>query len=385
MPYDVVGETEVREFLGEHPLSFLKVTRAEGDLSANEGSAQHAVFERAKRNLQEFMDKGIYAVDDGNALYVYQLSSREHVQTGIVGCCSLDEYAAGDIKKHEKVRPDKVDDRTEHLLAVGAQTGLILLAFRSSNTIRGLIADAIKGEPLYDFVCIDGISQRVWRVENAAAFVTAFRDIPSLYIADGHHRIESALRARGNRAGENPAHTGEEEYNFVVAGLFPAEDLRILPYDRVVKDLNGLDIDEFFRRVEVDFRVEDSEYRVPRTHGELCVYAAGKWYRLTFRERSADTDPIERLDVSILQRHILEPVLGIKDVRTDERISFVGGKTAVEKIEELVDRGEAAIGFSLFATTMEDLLSVSDMGEIMPPKSTWFEPKLKDGLLVHLI
>ena len=385
MPYDVVGEAEVREFLGDHPLSFLKVTRAEGDLDAGHGESQGSVFERARKNLEEFIARGIYAIDNGEALYVYQLSSGDHVQTGIVGCCSLDEYAAGTIKKHEKVRPDKVEDRTEHLLAVGAQTGLILLGFRSTGRTRELTAAAITGEPLYDFVCMDGVSQRVWRVENTAEWESAFGEVPGLYVADGHHRIESALLARNRRASENPVHTGNEEYNFVVAGVFPAEDLRILPYDRVVRDLNGLTVDEFYEKVRANFAVAETQDRNPEKHGDICVYAGGNWARLTYNGTANEADPIDRLDVSILQRHILEPVLNIKDARTDDRISFVGGKRAADKIEQLVDSGEAAIGFSLFATTMDDLLSVSDMGAIMPPKSTWFEPKLKDGLLVHLI
>ena len=385
VPYDVVGETEVREFLGQHPLSFLKVTRAEGDLTAEHGESHEAVFERARKNLEEFISSGIYAIDNAEALYVYQLSSGDHVQTGIVGCCSLNEYAGGTIKKHEKVRPDKVEDRTEHLRAVGAQTGLILLAFRGTDKTRDLMNAAIAREPLYDFVCMDGISQRVWRVTDTAEWETAFAEVPSLYVADGHHRIESALVARDKRASENHSHTGNEEYNFVVAGVFPAEDLRILPYDRMVRDLKGLSVDDFYQKVSREFEVLETNDRMPNRHGDICVYAGGKWTRLAYMGPTDDADAIGRLDVSILQRHILEPLLGIRDARTDERISFVGGKQAIDKIERVVDSGEAAIGFSLFPTTMQDLLSVSDLGEIMPPKSTWFEPKLKDGLLVHLI
>jgi uncharacterized protein (DUF1015 family) len=386
VPYDVVYESEVRAFIAENPLSFLHVTRAEAEFAEGSSPTSAEVFQRAKDNLKRFIADGIYERDPRQAFYVYQLASDKHTQTGIVGCCSLDDYERGVIKKHENVRPDKVEDRTGHLLAVGAQTGLIFLAFRNTRKIRDLIADAVEGEPIYDFECADGIRQRVWRAVETASWTAAFADVQSLYIADGHHRAESARGARETLQAANPEHTGSEQYNYVVAGMFPAEDLRILPYNRVVKDLNGLDRETFFDQLRDNFIVAETIEKVPHDHGEICMYAGGEWFKLRFNVHYVrQPDPIERLDVSILQRYVLEPLLGIKDTTTDQRIGFVGGKRGTDELERLVDDGTATVAFSLYPTTMDDLLAVSDMGEIMPPKSTWFEPKLKDGLLVHEI
>lgn len=386
VPYDVVYESEVRSFIGRNPLSFLRVTRAEAEFPADSESPIAEVFARARQNLEWFINQKIYAVDLDEAIYIYQLASDNHSQTGIVACCSLDEYESGLIKKHENVRPDKVEDRTGHLLAVEAQTGLIFLAFRTTGEIRNLIANVVEGEPIYSFECPDGIRQKVWRITGTGAWVDAFADVPALYIADGHHRAESALLARNALRERDPDPTGKEDYNFVVAGMFPAEDLQILAYNRVIKDLNGLSEEEFFKRLGENFVVIESDEKRPQKHGEFCMYVSGKWYKLLFNARDlCEPDPIERLDVSVLQRFVLEPLLGIKDARTDKRIGFVGGKRGTDELERVVDEGTAKLAFSMFPTTMDDLFSVSDKGEIMPPKSTWFEPKLKDGLLVHLI
>ena len=386
VPYDVVYESEVREYIERNPQSFLRVTRAEAEFPRGSKPEPVDVFTRARQNLEWFINQQLYSVDPDECLYIYQLATSDNVQTGVVGCCCLDEYERGVIKKHEKVRPDKVEDRTQHLLAVEAQTGLIFLAFRNTAEIRSLMEEAIKADPIYRFECPEGVTQKVWRVTDTAPWVAAFGDVPSLYIADGHHRAESALNARNELRRRNPAPTGREDYNFVVAGIFPAEDLRILPYNRVVKDLHGVNEDEFFARLREDFTVSDTDEKVPQKHGDLCMYIGGRWYKLKFKEPTDhEPDPIERLDVSILQDHLLGPILGIHDARTDNRIGFVGGARGTAELERLVNKGKMKVAFSMFPTTMDDLLAVSDVGEIMPPKSTWFEPKLKDGLLVHMI
>lgn len=385
VPYDVVRDAEVRAFVADNPNSFLRVTRAEGDFAEASEPPGDDVFARAKQNLDRLTAEGFYSTDERRAYYLYQLSKNGHSQTGLVGVCSLDEYEQGLIKKHESVRPDKVEDRTDHLLAVRAQTGLIFLAFRGSEVTADLFKKAVRAPAIYDFVCADDIRHRVWRVEDTAPWTEAFRYVPSLYIADGHHRIESALRARDEMRGENAGHNGNEAYNFVLAGMFPAEDLSILPYNRLVKDLNRLSKDDFFSKIRKNFiLVSDTLVKSPEHTGDISMYLGGDWYRMRLnpakRERLSRIDAI---DASILQNYVLRPILGVDDPTTDERISFVGGKRGTSELERMVDAGEAKVAFSLYATSMDDLLSVSDSGETMPPKSTWFEPKLKDGLLVY--
>ena len=386
VPYDVPYDSEVRATIAHNPDSFLRVTRSEGEFAEGTHPAADAVFERARQNLEQFIADGILVQDSEPAVYVYQLAAANHVQTGVIACCAIDDYDAGLIKKHEKTRPDKVADRTGHMLAVGAQTGLIFLAFRNTDAIRALIADAVCTTPIYDFDCPESVRQKVWRVTETGPWIRAFGQLPAIYVADGHHRAESAKLACDTRAVDNPNHTGEEEYNFVIAGMFPAEDLSILPYNRVVKDLNGLTDDEFLAQLGDSFEVVETDEKSPRNRGEFCVYVGGKWHNLRFNLLNAsELNVIERLDVSILQNFLLTPILGIGDPRTDNRIAFVGGARGTAELERMVDSGEAKIGFSMFPTTMDDLFAVSDMGEIMPPKSTWFEPKLKDGLLIHMI
>lgn len=386
VPYDVVSKSEARAFIEANPLSFLRVTRPKAVFPKGSKPALEEIFERARQNLQEFIDNGILVADPNRAYYVYQLSSDEHTQTGLVACLPLDEYEHGVIKKHEKVRPDKVEERTAHLLALRAQTGLILLTFRNTDDIEELLEEAVYEKPIYDFVCTDGIRQRVWRIEDMSPWTEAFRYVPSIYIADGHHRIESALRAREVLRQGNPDHRGDEPYNFVMAGLFPAEQLRILPYNRVIKDLNGLDKETFFDQLRDHFIIADTVEKTPKRPGVISMYIDGEWWKLRFNPRdTSGSDPVKNLDVSILQDGVLGPVLGIDNVTTDERIVFVGGRRGTAELERIVDAGEARVAFSLYPTAMEDLLAVSDMGQVMPPKSTWFDPKLKDGLLVHRI
>ena len=386
VPYDVVYESEVREFIEANPLSFLRVTRSEAEFAEGAAPSPEAAFERARQNLQTMIADGLLLREAEPSLYIYRLAGPSHTQTGIVACCSLDEYEQGLIKKHENTRPDKVADRTGHMVAVRAQTGLIFLTFRGTDKLRALIAGAVATGPIYDFPCAGDVQHTIWRIADTADWVEAFGEVPAIYVADGHHRVESANLARKTLRDQNPAHTGAEDYNYVVAGLFPAEDLRILAYNRVVKDLNGLTEDEFFDKLRESFTISESGEKVPQNHGEFCMYLGGKWYKLSYSIRYfRQPDPVERLDVSILQEAVLGPVLGIDDPRTNKRIGFVGGARGTDELERLVDEGEVALAFSMFPTTMDDLLAVSDMGEIMPPKSTWFEPKLKDGLIIHEI
>ena len=382
VPYDVIREEEVRDFIDANPISFLRVTRPEADADAAPG----AFNESARLTLGKLIDDGVFIMESEPSVYIYRLSAGEHSQTGIVACCSLDEYAKGLIKRHENTRPDKVEDRTAHMIELRAQTGLIFLAYRGTKEIHVIVEDETAGEPLYDFTCSNGVRQTVWRAARSSDLVRAFTAVPALYIADGHHRAESAFRAREILKAANASHTGSEDYNYVIAGIFPAEELRILPYNRVLTDLNGLSDREFLERISENFVITADGRATPEQHGEICMYLGGKWLTLKFAVNHVqEPDPIERLDVSILQNYILRPVLGVEDPRTDRRIGFVGGIRGTDALRAAVDSGEARVAFSLYPTTMADLLAVSDMDAIMPPKSTWFEPKLKDGLLVHRI
>lgn len=386
VPYDVLTKAEARRCVAENQLSFLRVTRPKSDFAKGDVPSWSEVVEHARENYRHFRNDGILEEDQERAIYIYRLSRDGHSQTGIVGCLSIDEYEEGVIKKHENVRPEKVNERAAHIVALRAQTGLIFTAFRGTSEIQRLIVDAVAGEPLYDYVAPEGVRQQVWRVATPDAFVEAFRDVPSVYIADGHHRIEAARLARLELHRQDPFPSEEAEYNFVLAAMFPADELRILPYNRVVRDLNGLSLDKFLERCSEHFTVSDAHTSIPSEHGEILTYVSGKWYDLRFRaDHMTDSDPVHNLDVSILQDYLLSPVLGITDPRTSDRIEFISGARGTEELARMVDTGEAAAAFSLYATRMEDLLTVSDMGETMPPKSTWFEPKLKDGLLVHEI
>jgi uncharacterized protein (DUF1015 family) len=311
----------------------------------------------------------------------------EQQQTGIVACCSIDEYDQDIIRKHERTRRDKEDDRTRHILVLRAQTGPVFLTYRAQEQIDSLVAEALSGNPpLYDFVANDDIHHTIWRVPTDDPLVAAFRNVPYLYIADGHHRAASASRARADLKEHGFSFIGSEEYNFFQCVLFPDNQLRILPYNRIVRDLNGLSKAEFMAAVKEQFAITENAAPAPAERGRWSMYLDGNWYGLELRE-GAETPAgvVESLDVSILQDRLLDPILGIKDVRTDKRIDFVGGIRGTEELERLVKEGKAEVAFSLYPTTIDDLLKVSDAGQIMPPKSTWFEPKLRDGLLSHEI
>ncbi|HEY0547825.1 MAG TPA: DUF1015 family protein [Pyrinomonadaceae bacterium] len=388
VPYDVVNTEEARALAAGNPWSFLHVSRPEIDLPQGTDIHSEEVYKKAADNFRELIERCPLKLETEPSLYLYRLIMGEQEQIGLVACCAVDEYDDNTILKHEKTRRDKEDDRTRHMMALRAQTGPVFLTYRGNQDIDTMVMEVTVTEALYDFTAPDGVQHTVWHVPDAVRFVQAFRDVPKLYIADGHHRAASASRARAEmKELHGDKHTGEEEYNFFLAVLFPAEQLRILPYNRIVRDLNGMTPEGFLAEVGKRFEVSEGASPEPAARGHWSMYLDGRWYGLTLKDASATQtdDPVASLDVSILQENLLDPILGIKDVRTDKRIDFVGGIRGTGELERLVNEGQAAVAFSLSPTTIEDLLRVSDAGSIMPPKSTWFEPKLRDALLIHNI
>lgn len=386
VPYDVVNTEEARALAEGNPLSLLHVTRPEIDLPEGTNIYSDEVYARAAENFQKLIESCPLETEAEPSLYLYRLVMGEHEQVGIAACCAVDEYDAGLIRKHERTRPDKEDDRTRHMLELRAQTGVVFLTYRADRRIDALVAAVVATDPLYDFTAPDGIRHTLWRAPSSDALVRAFGEVPLLYIADGHHRAASASRARAALRDKNSEHTGDEEYNRFLTVIFPSDQMQILPYNRVVRDLHGMSPEEFLAAVEKKFRVEEGTADVP-ARGSWSMYLRQRWYNLTLLDgaQTQSDDPTVALDVSVLQDHLLDPILGIKDVRTDKRIDFVGGIRGTAELEKLVNEGRAAVAFSLSPTTIEDLLKVSDANGIMPPKSTWFEPKLRDGLLIHRI
>lgn len=384
VPYDVVNTEEARRMAAGNPLSFLHVSRPEIDLPEGTDIYSDAVYQKAAENFRRMREEGTLEEESAPSIYLYRLIMGEHEQIGVVACCSVDEYDGDIIRKHERTRRDKEDDRTRHILSLRAQTGPVFLTYRPSSTVDTMVMETTMADALFNFTASDGVEHTIWRVPDAVRFVQAFRDVPFLYIADGHHRAASASRARAELKAQNPAHDGDEEYNFFLTVLFPSDQLQILPYNRVVKDLNGLSEEDFLKRVREKFNVAETVAPRPQSPGNWSMYLKGRWYGLTLNGAPPD-DPIAALDVSVLQDNLLDPILGIKDVRTDKRIDFVGGIRGTEELEKLVNEGSAAVAFSMYPTTVGDLLRVSDAGGIMPPKSTWFEPKLRDALLIHTI
>jgi uncharacterized protein (DUF1015 family) len=387
VPYDVVNTEEARSLAAGNPWSFLHVSRPEIDLPEGTPIYDDQVYAKALANFEKLIQECPLETEETPSLYLYRLIMGEHEQIGVVACCSVDEYDRDIIRKHERTRRDKEDDRTRHIMVLRAQTGPVFLTYRARPEINSLVADALTGNPpLYDFVANDDIRHTIWRVPTYAPLVEAFADVPYLYIADGHHRAASASRARAELKEQGFGFIGNEEYNFFQCVLFPDNQLRILPYNRSVRDLNALSQEEFLARVRESFAISEQASPTPPARGQWSMYLGGRWYGLTLRDDAKKpTGVVESLDVSILQERLLDPILGIKDVRTDKRIDFIGGIRGTEELENLVNEGKAAVAFSLYPTTIEDLLLVSDAGEIMPPKSTWFEPKLRDGLLSHQI
>ena len=384
MPYDVVTTAEAAALADGNPLSFLHVSRAEIDLPAGTDPYADAVYDRAVENFRSLKNAAPLVTEDDAALYVYRLRMGQHVQTGLAACFSLEEYDAGRIKKHERTRRDKEDDRTRHMLAIQAQTGPVFLTYRATNGIGDQVERATTKPPLFDFTAADGVQHVLWVVTpgESRSLCEAFSVVPALYIADGHHRAASAARAREqlrSRKGSGP-------WDSFLGVAFPHDQVQILAYNRLVTDLAGASPDQLLTRLRQRFLVEPGP-PVPGQRGDVSMYLGGQWYTIGIRGQGSgmrDRGAVDPLDVDLLQELVLSPMLAIGDIRTDKRIDFVGGARGTRFLEEAVSSGRAAAAFSLFPVSVDDLMSISDDGGIMPPKSTWFEPKLRDGLLSHV-
>ncbi|NLK21459.1 MAG: DUF1015 domain-containing protein [Epulopiscium sp.] len=389
LPYDVMSSEEAKEMVKDNPYSFLHVDKAEIDLEPSIDLYDKKVYEKARDNLNKMIDDGVYIKDNQPCLYIYKLIMDEREQIGIVGCASIDEYQDNIIKKHELTREDKEQDRIKHVDYCNANTGPIFLTYRSKKEINDLINTWMKTHrAVYDFKAEDGIGHIVWVIDDnnmIEQIKTYFKEINYLYIADGHHRTASAVKVGLKRRKEG-AYTGQEEFNYFLSVLFPDEQLHIMDYNRVVKDLNGLSEEEFFDAIKEKFEIEELEnskpYEPVKSH-EFGMYINKSWFRLVAKEGTYNhEDPVKRLDVSILQNYLLGPILGIKDPRTDNRIDFIGGIRGLKELENRVENG-MKVAFSMYPTTIEELMDIADANKIMPPKSTWFEPKLRSGIFIH--
>ncbi|WAJ23386.1 DUF1015 domain-containing protein [Lacrimispora xylanolytica] len=387
LPYDVYNRKEACEITAANPKSFLNIDRPETQFSDDVDTYDSRVYEKARELLNAWVSDGTLLKDNREAYYIYELVMNGRSQTGIVACSSIDDYAQGIIKKHENTREEKELDRICHVDRTDAQTGPIFLAYRSKKAINEIVERVTATKPLYDFTAEDGVSHKIWQVSDAetvSEIEQAFQGVPSTYIADGHHRAASAVKVGLKRRDENPGYTGEEPFNFFLSVLFPDEQLMIMPYNRVVKDLNGLSEEGYLKQVEEAFVVEavgDDAYS-PDTKGSFGMYLNKKWYRLTIKDSFISKDPVKGLDVSLLQDHLLNPVLGVKDPRIDKRIDFIGGIRGLKELEKRCGE-DMTVAFSMYPTSIEELFQVADAGLLMPPKSTWFEPKLRSGLFIH--
>lgn len=387
-PYDVLSSEEARAEASENRLSFLRVGKAEIDLPPAADPHDEQVYLRARQNLEEMIREGVLRQDPEPAYYLYAQILEHHAQFGIAACVSVQDYLTDVIKRHELTRPEKETDRAQHVLITNAHTGPILMAYHPEPGIDDIVDRIRSRQPVVDFVAADDVRHQLWVVSNPSSINTitaAFQNVSSFYIADGHHRSAAAVRAAQERASRNPRHLGSEEYNCFLAVLFPHNQLQILGYNRLVKDLAGQTAREFLSKLRKVFVIEEWEDVSVPGKGEFGLYVDGAWYKLHAPPAlTAVADPVSRLDVSILQDHLLGPMLGIDDPRTDERIDFVGGIHGIEELERRVNSGEMTAGFLLHPTSMDELMTIADAGCMMPPKSTWFEPKLRDGLIVHL-
>jgi uncharacterized protein (DUF1015 family) len=383
VPYDVVNAQEAHALAAGNPLSFLRVSRAEIDLPAQTGPYSDAVYRKAVENFEALTRQAPLVVESSPSLYVYRLKMGNHVQTGVAGTFSIDEYERGVIKKHEHTRPDKEDDRTRHMIELRAQTGPVFLTYRASSAVDRIVGEVVRGSPLFDFTAPDGVQHTIWRAEETEVreLVAAFEAIPSLYIADGHHRAASAARARQQLRATDERHC---ESDTVLAVAFPDAQTQVLPYNRVVKDLGSHSPASLVATLREPFDVKDGP-ATPARKGQVAMFLDGGWHTIDLGDAPRDAGAADRLDVSRLQQQILAPLLGVGDVRSDKRIDFIGGARGTAALEELVRSGNFAVAFSLYPVSVDDLMQVCDAGGIMPPKSTWFEPKLRDGLLSHLI
>lgn len=403
LPYDVYNRAEAKKIVKNNPLSFLKIDRAETQFADDVDMYSQAVYDRARNTFLEMQKNGSFIRDESNCFYLYALTMNGHTQTGIVGCASIDDYLDGTICRHENTREEKETDRICHVDALSAQTGPIFLAYRQNQSLRH-ITEQVKAEPpLSDFVSEDGIRHQVWKISDSKTcreITLLFENIPHVYIADGHHRAASAVKVGLKRRKAHPDYNGSEEFNYFLSVLFPAEELNIYDYNRVVEDLNGYTTEELLDELQKDFHInvisktsadtvspspDISDCYRPTVKGMFSMYCSGTWYRLTLKPHLYKEDPVDGLDVSVLQDRVLAPLLGIKDPKTDSRIRFVGGIRGLEELVRLVDAKPGRAAFALYPTSMDELLAVADAGRLMPPKSTWFEPKLRSGLFIHEI
>ena len=382
LPYDVGDLEDARREAQANPSSFLHVERPEVDLPEAFDAAAGEHHQTARRNLERLLRSGDLLAASAPSLFVYRITMGAHAQTGIVGGCHVDDYYADLVKKHEKTKKPTEDDRTQHVLQVGAQTGPIFLLHEDRPELDAPVASISAQPALIDFRANDGIRHEVWRAPDAAALQRAFAAVPVAYVADGHHRAAAAARAGRERAAKNPNHRGDEAYNWFMAVLFPASQLQVLAYNRLLKDLNGLTPEALLAEVRNRFEVRETTAARPAAAARVHMRLGGKWYALGWTT-DPKADPVSALDVSVLQDRLLGPVLGIADPRNNSRIEYVGGVDSAEQVQARVDDGRAAVGFSLYPTNVKQLMDIADAGQIMPPKSTWFEPKLRSGLFVH--
>ena len=387
LPYDVYNREEAMEVVKGNPDSFLAIDRAETGFGPEVDTYDSKVYERADNLLKERIAAGHFVKDSAPCFYLYEQTFEGRSQTGIVACASIDDYSNNIIKKHENTRADKEQDRIRHVDVCNMQTGPIFLAYRGNDALREITVNTKKEKPVYDFVSEDGVGHRVWVIDDSQNVLTIqenFQRIPAIYIADGHHRCASAVKVGLMRREAHPDYTGEEEFNYFLSVLFPDEELRIMDYNRVVRDLNGLTPEEFLDKIGESFLVkkEGKEPWRPVKKGTFGMYLEGEWYELTAREKILSDDPVEGLDVSLLQRFLLAPVLGIQDPKTDKRIDFVGGIRGLKELERRVHT-DMKVAFSMYPTSIRELFAVADAERLMPPKSTWFEPKLRSGLFLH--
>lgn len=393
-PYDVLNRAEAYELAKDNPHSFLHINKPEVDVDASVDVHDQAVYDKGRENLDRFIAEGTLQQDGEEMLYVYKQVMGDHEQIGLVAAASVEAYEQNHIKKHEFTRPDKEDDRVFHMDALSAQVGPVFLTYKANDEVDGLIAEVVKTTPESDFSAEDGTHHTFWVIEDvtvSASIEAAFNEISTLYVADGHHRSAAASRVKNLRQKRNGNHTGDEAYNFFLVVLFPDNQMQILDYNRVVKDLNGASAEEFLTKLAKDFDIAESTLGEvkPASEKEFGLYVESKWYKLTANAALQDSideaDPVKSLDVSILQEAIFTPYLDILDQRTDTRVDFVGGIRGLQELEKRVDSGQWQAAIALHATSIESLMAIADADEVMPPKSTWFEPKLKSGLVVHML
>ena len=389
LPYDVMNTEEAREMATGTPLSFLHVSRAEIDFPLNIDEHSQMVYDKAKENFYKMITDGVLLQDEQPCLYIYAQVMNGRRQIGLVTSSSIDDYFNDVIKKHELTRPEKEQDRIEHMQTLHAHVGPIFLTYPKNNRIDSILNDVvINSKPVYDFTASDNIQHSVWVInatDKIDDIISVFeKSIPFTYIADGHHRTASAAKVGQKLREQNPGHTGQEEYNFFLSVLFPDNQLAIMDYNRVVKDLNGHTTEDFLKKVSEQFSVSKAMNKKPSRLHQMSMYLNGEWFELIPKEGSFKNDPIGILDISILQNNLLTPVLGIEDPRTDKRIDFVGGIRGLQELERRVDSGEMKVAFALYPVSLQQLMDIANSGNIMPPKSTWFEPKLRDGLFSHL-